>query len=176
MNAERAKRREKIAARLLAGMCATPESGTWESCVSACVTGAEILMVKLDEAEANDPVCSNPESESVTDLKRKLASNVRRRGELMDSCLLKDAELDDLRLENTSLNQTVATLDKQIGELNSELSRLRQFVDGVRAEAHEDPELYGPFIRLVRDLEPFDPVHAKELEGLDDYPPVSPLD
>lgn len=38
--------------------------------------------------------------------------------------------------------------------LNAEkLDTLMRFVEQVRAEAHEDPELYGPFVRLVRDLD-----------------------
>ena len=55
----------------------------------------------------------------------------------------------------------MAELDKRAAEDAQETEAepttaadpLLAFVEQVRAEAHEDPELYGPFVRLVRDLD-----------------------
>lgn len=51
----RAERREEIATRILAAMWTNPERGpSWESCVSAAMTGAELLIGALDDAATND--------------------------------------------------------------------------------------------------------------------------
>lgn len=146
MNAERAKRREKIAVRLVASMCVDPDC-SWESMIRAAMTGAEMLMDKLDAAALADAPDADPlrQLAELQDLQAAKDDAVNR---LLDKSILisqRDRKIADLQDQLAALKQQAAGCEK--------LDALMQFVESVRAEAEDDDELYGPFVALVRDLD-----------------------
>lgn len=55
-----------------------------------------------------------------------------------------------MQAEIASLRQQLAEAQQQdVDAMRAEIELLRAFFERVRCEAHEDPELYGPFARLV---------------------------
>ena len=144
MNAERKLRREMIATQIMGALTGVGKYACWEDQAHDAVAMASALISKLDEAALADAPDADPVHET--------------------------AAMQDLQeAKEAAANRSVAKSiliwqkDRQIGELNTELSRLREndgklaalneFAELVRAEAHEDPELYGPFVRLVQDLD-----------------------
>lgn len=178
MNRERARRREEIAVRMVASMCVDP-GYSWESTISAAMTGAEMLMDKLDAAaladmpdadplrqlaelqdlqEAKDAAANRSVAKSIliwqrdrqiADLEEQLAA-LKQRAEGGDD---RDIVIEANAIQIAALNGIVKVREDQVAELERKLAALNEFVELVRAEAHEDPELYGPFVRLVRDLD-----------------------
>lgn len=178
MNAERAKRREKIAVRLVASMCDDPDS-SWESTIRAAMTGAEMLMDKLDEAALADTPDADPlrqlaELQDLQEAKdaaanRSVAKSIliwqrdRQIADLQDqlAALKQQAEgggdrdivIEANAIQIAALNGIVKVREDQVADLERKVAALNEFAEAVRAESSEDPELYGPFVRLVRDLD-----------------------
>lgn len=148
MNRERTRRREEIAVAMMAGLLACPDVRATESVIAEhAIKCAEALMSKLDEAVLADTPDADP---------------LRQLAELQDLQAAKEAAVE--RSVNKSI--LIWQRDRQIADLEDQLAALRQqaagceklaalteFAEAVRGEAHGDPELYGPFVALVRDLD-----------------------
>lgn len=135
MNRERAKRREEIAARMMAALCSPQHTfGSWEDQAHDALAMAEALMAKLDEAALADAPDADP---------------MRQLAELQDLQEAKDAAANRSVAKSILIRQR----DRQIAELEEQLAALNEFVEGVLNEASKSPELYGPFVRLVQDLD-----------------------
>jgi chaperonin cofactor prefoldin len=142
MNAERAKRREKIAVQMMAALCSPQHTfGSWEDQAHDALAMADALMAKLDEAALAD----TPDAQ--------LADPLR---ELHDLQETKDAAVNRSVAKSILIwqrDRRIADLEEQLAALEHKLATLTEFAESVRAEAEDDDELYGPFVGLVRDLD-----------------------
>lgn len=180
MNRERAKRREEIAVLVMAGLSANSAyDPTGDKAAETATEWAEALMAKLDEAALADTPDADPVHETaamqdlqaakdaaanrsvaksiliwqrdrqIADLEEQLAA-LKQRAERGDD---RDIVIEANAIQIAALNGIVKVREDQVAELERKLAALNEFVELVRAEAHEEPELYGPFVRLVRDLD-----------------------
>lgn len=178
MNAERAKRREEIAARMMAALNGPMGPGEGYSDYGAmardAVRMANALMDELDVAALADTTDADPviwqKDWQIADLEEQLAE-LKQRAEGGGD---RDIVIEANAIQIAALNGIVKVREDQIAELerkldssvkrrnelmdygrdkDEKLDTMTRFVELVRAEAHEDPELYSPFVRLVRDLD-----------------------
>lgn len=64
-----------------------------------------------------------------------------------------EQEIAGLKLENTRLRETADTSQSLYASEWNEKARLREFASRVQLEANASPQLYAPFVALLRDLE-----------------------
>lgn len=180
MNVERAKRREKIAVAMMAALCSPQHTfGSWEDQAHDALAMANALMAKLDDAaladtQDDDPLRQLADLQDLLEAKdaaanRSVAKSIliwqrdRQIADLQDQLAAlkqrekggddRDIVIEANAIQNAALNGIVKVREDQVAELERKLATLTQFVDGVRGDAEHNPELYAPFVALLRDLD-----------------------
>jgi predicted nucleic acid-binding Zn-ribbon protein len=183
MNAERAKRREEIAAGMMAALNGPMGPGEGYSDYGAmardAVRMANALMDELDVAALADTPDADPVHQTAAMQDLQAAKDAAANRSVSKSILIwqRDRQIAELEeqlaalkqrakggddrdivieanaIQIAALNGIVQVREDQLADLERKVAALNEFVEDVRAEAHEDPELYGPFVRLVRDLD-----------------------